>query len=132
MDKEKEILEKLFPQKTKYEWDGEEFQNTDIISQKRVKEHYILFKLINRLETEIRDKSKKFEFSLDKMAVSKKLNKYINDTKYLNKILKEELNYMQQQCLWQEKLIIILLIFFLLLLIYICAYNKNNYAEINI
>jgi uncharacterized membrane protein YkvA (DUF1232 family) len=66
------------------------------------------------------------------MAVSKKLNKYINDTKYLNKILKEELNYMQQQCLWQEKIIIILLIFFLLLLIYICAYNKNNYAEFNI
>ena len=132
LDKEKEILEKLFPQKTKYEWDGEEFQNTDIISQKRVEEHYILFKLINRLETEIRYKSKKFEFSLDKMAVSKKLNKYINDTKYLNKILKEELNYMQQQCLWQEKIIIILLIFFLLLLIYICAYNKNNYAEFNI
>lgn len=125
--REKQILETFFPQKTKYEIDEKKIKRKTMTTQ-----NYIL---INDIFIEKLNKKMNMNLLKDKVKVNmndflKKIKMNLKNNNELEKILKEEILYMREQCRWQEMINFILVIFFMLLLIYGYINNKNSNNEI--
>jgi hypothetical protein len=134
--REKSTLEKLFPEKTKYETDEIYVQkineNKSNKNTQRNDNNQILFSdFINTINEEIKTKSEKYEFELDTDIFLKKLKNYFTGQKDYKILLKKEIKYMKQQCQWQEIVNIIFVIFFLLLIFYRYLIRKGTNTENN-
>ena len=134
--REKSTLEKLFPEKTKYETNEIYVQkineNKSNKNTQRNDNNQILFSdFINTINEEIKTKSEKYEFELDTDIFLKKLKNYFTGQKDYKILLKKEIKYMKQQCQWQEIVNIIFVIFFLLLIFYRYLIRKGTNTENN-
>ena len=120
--KEKQILEAFFPNKTKYELDEIKTKGKMISSQN---ENLINSLLIEKINEKINLDSLKNKIVSNMNDLIKKIKKSANKDNNLKKILKEEIEYMREQCRWQEIINFIFAIFFMLLLIYRYSNIKN-------
>ena len=108
------ILENLFPKKTKYEIDEAE-------AKRRIDEekNNLIFSLFaEKINQQFDVNSNEIDISLDDNVLLEKMKNYMKEQNNYKEILKEEIKFMNGQCLWQEMINFILVIFFLLLLIY--------------
>ena len=117
--REKEILEKLFPVKTKYELDAEK-ENLNLISQSIIDS--ILDLLVNRINNRINFYSQEFL----KEYILGKLQKYYEEDDY-KMILLNRIKYMKEQCFKQEMINLVLVCVFISLLIY--RYISKGYCK---
>ena len=106
--REKTMLEKLFPIKTKYELDGNE-ENTSLDSKK------IFDSILNSIINEL---SNKIELDSKKMLSEIKITKPKKKNEEYKKILREEIDFLKNQCFWQEVTNIFLLCFFILMIVH--------------
>ena len=125
--REREILENFFPKKTKYEFDVEKIRS-NFITPKDNKLINAIF--IEKMNEKINADSLKNKISLNTNDFLKKIKNYLIADNVLKKVLKDEIQYMREQCHLQEIINFILIILFVLLLI--CRYfnNKNRRNEI--
>jgi len=119
--REIQILENLFPIKTKYEIDENEAKRR-IDEDKNNNLIYSLF--ADKINQQFDVNSNDIDLSLDDNILLGKMKSYMNEQNKYIKILQEEIKFMNGQCLWQEMINFILVIFFLLLLIY--RYTKSK------
>ena len=119
--REIQILENLFPTKTKYEIDENEAKRR-IDEDKNNNLIYSLF--ADKINQQFDVNSNDIDLSLDDNILLGKMKNYMNEQNKYIKILQEEIKFMNGQCLWQEMINFILVIFFLLLLIY--RYTKSK------
>ena len=124
--REKQILEVLFPKKTKYELDEKKIKKKVITTQNN---KYINEFFLEKIKEKINADSLKNKVVLNTYDFLKKIKNYFKNDNVLKKILKEEIQYMKDQCHWQEMINFILVIFFMLLLIYRYSNNKNSSNE---
>ena len=124
--REKQILEVLFPKKTKYELDEKKIKKKVITTQNN---KYINEFFLEKIKEKINSDSLKNKVVLNTHDFLKKIKNYFKNDNVLKKILKEEIQYMKDQCHWQEMINFILVIFFMLLLIYRYSNNKNSSNE---
>ena len=119
--REKNVLEKLFPTKTKYEIDFEGVINDDskLISKKLINSINDL--MINKINNNITFYHRAFlkEIGLEQIInVKEQKNEY-------KRLLEEEIQYMKNQCFWQEKINFMIFIFLILMLINIFLFKKR-------
>ena len=113
--KEKKLLEKLFPIKTKYERDFDKIKR-----QKDIQKITDAFKnsIMEKLNKQINLNSAKYEISFDNEILIKNLRKHLNDDIDYKSLIKEEIKNLKFQCFWQEILNGIFFISFTILIIY--------------
>ena len=119
--REKNVLEKLFPTKTKYEIDFEGVINDDskLISKKLINSINDL--MINKINNNITFYHRAFlkEIGLEQIInVKEQKNEY-------KRLLEEEIQYMKNQCFWQEKINFMIFIFLILMLINRFLFKKR-------
>jgi len=138
--REKNVLEKLFPEKTNYEidenyesnfYENNQYKNTPGNANNWNNQNIFISDFINSINEEINTKSGEYKFELDKDILLKKLKNYFKDQKDYKRILKEEIKYMKKQCQWQERVNVIFVIFFLLLIFYRYLNKKEMNTENN-
>ena len=107
--REKNVLEKLFPTKTKYEIDFEGVINDDskLISKKLINSINDL--MINKINNNITFYSRAF---LKEIGLEQIINVKEQENEY-KRLLEEEIQYMKNQCFWQEKINFMIFIFFI-------------------
>ena len=120
--KEKQILEAFFPNKTKYELDEIKTKGKMISSQN---ENLINSLLIEKINEKINMNYLKNKVVSNVNDLFKKIKNPAYEDNNLKKILKEEIEYMREQCRWQEIINFIFAILFMLLLIYRYSNIKN-------
>ena len=113
--KEKKLLEKLFPIKTKYERDFDKIKR-----QKDIQKITDAIKksIMEKINKQMNLNSAKYEISFDNEILIKNLRKHLNDDIDYKSIIKEEIKNLKIQCFWQEILNGIFSISFLILIIY--------------
>ena len=118
-EREKMMLEKLFPTKTKYELDENEEKNknkdTDNIALKTVDSIKNL--IINEINNKIYLNLEKYLSEIEN-AKRKKKNENKNRNGEYKKILKEEIEMLKNQCFWQEMANLFLVCVFVLLIVH--------------
>ena len=114
-EREKMILERLFPTKTKYELDGDE-DNIVKIFPKIIDS--ILNSVVNEINNKINLNSGRY---LSEIKIEKPKNHY-EEYKY---ILIEELEFLKSQCFWQEITNLVLFSFFILMIVHRYFSKKN-------
>ena len=114
-EREKMILERLFPTKTKYELDGDE-DNIVKIFPKIIDS--ILNSVVNEINNKINLNSGRY---LSEIKIDKPKNHY-EEYKY---ILIEELDFLKSQCFYQEITNLFLFFFFILMIVNRYFSKKN-------
>ena len=119
--RERQILDNLFPTKTKYEIDEGEVKRRN---EEEKRNNLILSFFAEKINQQFDINSNEIDISLDDNVLFQKIKNYMDEQNNYIKILEEEIKFMNGQCLWQEMINFILVIFFLLLLIY--RYRKTK------
>ena len=125
-EKEKKVLQSLFPMKSEYEIDEEEEKRKIMLTKSN---KLLISLLINKIKENIQSYSQKYIITLNSNLFFRKVKDLNSNQNEYKKILLEEIGYMRQQCIWQEMINFIFIIFFLLLLINRHMKNKNYKNE---
>ena len=114
--REKELLEKLFPIKTKYEIDIE-LLNKQAKANKII--NFIKHSIIEKINEQINLNTTKYDISIDNEILNKYFQKHLNGDNIYKNLIKKEIKDLKFQCFWQEILNGIFLISFKTLIIFI-------------
>ena len=112
-NRENNVLENLFPIKTKYELDYHE--NTKPKSESKDVIDLILNSFVNEINNKIKIDAQQYLNNINNITIS--IKNISEENEYKN-LLMEEIRYMKEHCFWQEICNYILSGFFLLMIIF--------------
>ena len=144
--REKEVLEKLFPQKTMYEIGGEnKNKNTDKNTEKNTEKNTnkkdneklipknfaetILYLIINKIKENLTFNPQKYLNKIDLEQI-KNLKGKVKDNEY-NRLLEEEMQYIQNLCFWHEIINFIMFIILFLMIVFKLFYKRETIMEVD-